>query len=245
MSKSDRKTLYAAEWREIVVINFEIDPKLLRNFIPPKTELDFFNETSFVTLMARACKNVKPYGWPIVFAKSIDQILLRFYVKRKVGDTWRRGVCLIRDYLPKRKASFFLNWMFKHSFTQVPIKRTSSNFESGLPTQLPTVEYQWTTGDYVNHIKVNARSQMRQQEQETKESFVLDHHYGYTVKEGKTYEYYVEYSPWAMWDAQSGSFDCDTENVFGRPFVRALKQRPASVFLARGSDVIIYRPTEI
>jgi len=245
MSGSKGKTLYQAEWREIVVINFEIDPKLLKTYIPPKTELDFFNGVTFVTLMARVCKNIRPYGWPLVIARSVEQIQLRFYVKRHVGDSVRRGICLIKDYVPKKKTSLLLNWMFKHSFAPVKVKRESSHFNGTSPEQMPTVEYQWLTGEHWNRVRVKARSQMRTQEKETKESFVLDHHYGYTVKDGRTFEYFVDYSPWAMWDAQSGSFDCNTEQVFGKPFVRALSHRPASVFLARGSEVVIHQPTEI
>ena len=241
MAEKKRRALYQAEWREIVVINFEIDPKILRSYVPPKTELDLFEDTAFVTFMARVCKNIKPYGIPIVFARSIEQIQLRFYVRRQVGDEFRHGVCLIRDYVPSGKVNFFLNWMFKHKFEKVKIQRDSKNFENALPSELPVVEYKWKTDDNWNHIKVKARSQIRKQAQ-TKESFVLDHHWGYSVANGKTYEYSVDYTPWRMWDAQSGSFECDTERVFGRHFVRALRQRPASVFLAQGSDVTIFQP---
>ncbi len=245
MSDGKLKPLYRAEWREIVVVSFEIDPKLLASYVPPKTEIDLYEGSAFVSLMARVCKNIKPYGFPIVFSKAMDQVQLRFYVKRKVGDSYRRGVCLIKDFLPKRKVSVFLNWMFKHRFEQVHIKRDSEFFENTLPDQLPMAEYQWQTGDAWNHVKVKARSQMRKQEKKTKEAFLLDHHYGYATNDGKTYEFFVDYTPWAMWDAQSGSFECDVERVFGRHFVRALKQRPASVFLARGSDVTIHKPTLI
>lgn len=245
MKNKKIKPLYRAEWREIVVISFEIDPKILRSYVPPKTEIDSFEGATFVSLMARVCKNVKPYGWPIVFAKSVEQVQLRFYVKRQTAEGYRRGVCLIRDYVPSKKVSLFLNWMFKHRFNQVRIQRESKNFDKALPDAMPEVEYRWETGDVWNHVKVKARSEMRKQEKETKESFVLDHHFGYTVREGKTYEFFVEYNPWALWDAKSGSFECDTEQVFGRHFVRALKQRPASVFLARGSEVIIHKPTLI
>ncbi len=245
MSDSASKTLYRAEWREIVVVNFEIDPKQLLAYVPPKTELDLFDDVAFVTLMARTCKNVKPHGWPIRLARTVEQIQLRFYVKRQFGDVVHRGICPIRDYVPQRRASLFLNWMFKHSFSQVKIKRDNSDFNSASPEALPTAEYQWLVNDHWNKIRVKARSQIRQQSKETKESFVLDHHYGYTVRQGKTYEYLVDYSPWAMWDAQSGSFDCNTEEVFGKPFVRALGHRPVSVFLARGGDVTIYHPTQV
>ncbi|HMO14109.1 MAG TPA: DUF2071 domain-containing protein [Pirellulaceae bacterium] len=245
MGEIQAKTLYRAEWREIVVVNFEIDPKQLASYVPPKTELDLFDGTAFVSLMCRTCKNVRPHGWPIRVARSVEQIQLRFYVKRTVNDEVRRGICPIRDYVASRKANIFLNMLFKYSFVPVKIKRESQHFDSASKDDVPSVEYRWLVNDHWNRLRVKARSQMRQQLKETKESFVLDHHYGYIVNQGRTLEFKVDYSPWAMWDAQSGSFECNVEEVFGRPFVRALSHRPASVFLARGGDVAIYRPTVV
>ena len=216
MSEIKRRRLFRAEWREIVVVNFEIDPKILAPYTPPKTEIDFFNGIAFVSLIARTVKKVKPGNYPIFFSRPFEQIQLRFYVKRTGAEGERRGICLIKDYLPKRKLSLLMNRLFKHSFTQVPIQHDSTNFESTKPDDLPSAEYRWQINDHWNHIKVVARSQMRHQQKETKESFVLDHHWGYTQNSGKTFEYYVEYPTWAMWDAQSGSFECDTEQVFGR-----------------------------
>jgi len=245
MSEKKLRRLFRAEWREIVVVNFEIDPKILEPYTPPKTEIDFFNDVTFVSLIARNVKRVKPGNYPIYFSRPFEQIQLRFYVKRQVGDTVRNGVAIIKDYLPRRRISLTMNKLFKHSFVQVPMQRESSNFDSANTNDLPSVEYRWLVGEHWNHIRVKARSQMRPQRAQTKESFVLDHHWGYTLVGGKTFEYYVEYPAWAMWDAQSGAFDCDTEQVFGRKFVKTLRQRPASVFLARGSEITIYHPSQI
>ncbi|HSY77001.1 MAG TPA: DUF2071 domain-containing protein, partial [Bacteroidia bacterium] len=39
-----------AEWRNLVLVNYEIDKALLTKYLPPHTELDTFNGKHYVSL---------------------------------------------------------------------------------------------------------------------------------------------------------------------------------------------------
>ena len=242
---SSKRVLFTAEWRELVLLNFEIDPKILLPRVPPGTELDFYNENTFVSLVGRICLNAQVYGIPVTLLKQFEEVHLRFYVKRQMEDEVRRGVCLIRNIVPTRAAAMLLGWLFRENFDRMQMRHQSSGFDIADPGSLPDAEYRWKVGEDWNRVRVKARSRRRGMKTESKEQFILDHHHAYIGRGDKTLEYFVSRPPWLIWDAASGNFDCDVEGLFGKEFRRPLNHRPASVFLARGSEINIHRPTVI
>ena len=68
----------------------------------------------------------------------------------------------------------------------------------------------------------------------------------FTVREtGQTLEYAVARPQWVVWNAAQANFTCDVRRLFGPEFEKPLSRRPASVFVTSGSEVVIYRPTEV
>ncbi|MBC7865002.1 MAG: DUF2071 domain-containing protein, partial [Bacteroidia bacterium] len=90
-----------AEWRKLVIFNFEVDPELLKKYLPAFTELDDFNGKHLISLVGFQFKNTKVWGikWP--WHVNFLEVNLRFYVRRKMPDgSWRRGVSFVKEMVP-------------------------------------------------------------------------------------------------------------------------------------------------
>ena len=81
-----------AEWRKLAIANYEVDPTIQKSYLPPKTELDLWNGTCYVSLVGFMFLNTKLLGFPIPFHRNFEEVNLRFYVKYRDGETWKRGV---------------------------------------------------------------------------------------------------------------------------------------------------------
>ena len=87
------KSFLTAEWRHLAMLNYEIDPAILRRFVPCGTELDSWNGRTFVSMVGFLFLNTRVMGIPIPFHENFEEINLRFYVRRKADDGWRGVWC--------------------------------------------------------------------------------------------------------------------------------------------------------
>ena len=84
------KAFLTAEWRDLLMLNYEIDPGHLRGFVPQGTELDTFCGKTYVSLVGfRFCQTRYLGRFPIPFHSEFEEINLRFYVRRKFGQPAR------------------------------------------------------------------------------------------------------------------------------------------------------------
>ena len=89
-----------AEWRKLAFANYEVDPKVLAQYIPPGTELDLWEGKCFVSLIGFIFLNTKIFGIKVPFHKTVEEVNLRFYVKRFENNTWKRGAVLSKKLYP-------------------------------------------------------------------------------------------------------------------------------------------------
>ena len=82
----DERTFLTAEWRNLVMLNYEVEPALLSNFIPAGTELARWEGKPFASLVGFRFLNTKVCGIPIPFHRNFEEVNLRFYVRRTFGD---------------------------------------------------------------------------------------------------------------------------------------------------------------
>ena len=85
-----------AEWRKLAIANFIVEDEFLLPFLPKHTELDKWNGLNYVSLIGFMFVNTKVLGFKIPFHTNFEEVNLRFYVKHKDGDEWKRGVVFIK-----------------------------------------------------------------------------------------------------------------------------------------------------
>lgn len=105
------KAFLTSEWRYLVMLNYEIDPAVLLPFVPTGTELDSWNGKTFVSMVGFLFLNTRVMGLVIPFHRNFEEINLRFYVRRKAEDGWRRGVVFIKEIVPRFAIALMARWL--------------------------------------------------------------------------------------------------------------------------------------
>src|ERR1700687_2292845 len=106
MPQTERVFL-SADWRDLAMLNYEVDPDLLRKHVPAGTVLGSIDGKTFVSLVGFRFCNTRLFGrLPIPFHADFDEVNLRFYVRRRHSGEDRRGVVFIREIVPKRAVAY-------------------------------------------------------------------------------------------------------------------------------------------
>lgn len=236
-----QKPLAKAAFTELVAVNFQVAPALLSKQVPKGLELDYYNNETYVSLVCMVMRKIGVMGIPLT--RGFVELSLRFYVRHPNDPVNRKGTCFIKNYVSSATAALILSSRFDHQYHKMKMKYKNKGFKGD--ATVPEVEYQWKVDDHWNKLRIRARSRIKNTGSDTKVGFILDHSTHYQSKANKTLEYKVDRPKWTVWDAAQANFTCDVERLFGKSFVKTLARRPASVFVTRGSDVTIYRPTEV
>ena len=224
-------TFLKAEWRKLLMVNYEVDPKILQPYLPFKTELDFWNNKCYVSLIGFMFLNVKIKGLKIPFHTNFEEVNLRFYVRYNENGIWKRGVVFIKEIVPKYALTFVANTIYGEKYETLPM---SHNWEISKDKQI--VEYKWNRGNHWNIIKTIAGLELQSINDGSEEEFITEHYWGYTkLKENKTSEYGVEHPRWQVYKILEFDMDVNFGNNYGDTFSFLDNQKPESVFLAEGS----------
>jgi len=86
------KIFLTAQWRDLVMLNYEVDPALLQRFVPAGTELDLWKGQAFVSLVGFRFLNTKVLGISFPFHRNFEEVNLRLYVQRRDKLVLKRGV---------------------------------------------------------------------------------------------------------------------------------------------------------
>lgn len=228
-----------AEWRYLVMVNYEVDPRVVADLTPPGVELDYFNGRTFVSLVGFLFLDTKLRGWAIPFHRNFEELNLRFYVVRRTGDGVRRGVAFVKELVPRSAIAWTAWWLYNENYFAVPMRHLIEHSE-GEP---PKVEYGWGKDARESLLRVEAEGDSRPLAPGSEEQFIAEHYWGYsTARNGGAWEYQVEHPPWRVWDCRSLELDCDVAKLYGDRYAETLAREPSSVFLADGSAISVRKP---
>lgn len=249
---SESKLVFlSAEWRDLVMLNYEVDPALLTQHIPAGTSLDSFGGKTYVSLVGFRFCRTKLFGhFPVPFHANFDEVNLRFYVRRKIEVEGRRGVVFIAEVVPRRAIAATARLLYGENYQCLPMKHNIETQESGT-----TFEYQWradrrTDGrtDTNNWCRLSAETVglPAHPSEGSLEQFITEHYWGYSAQPGgRSVEYHVSHVPWQVWPAAVAGFEGEAATLYGRQLADILHRRPDSAFVADGSPVIVYRGKRI
>ncbi|MCI5058465.1 MAG: DUF2071 domain-containing protein [Flavobacteriales bacterium] len=221
-----------AEWRKLLIVNYEIDPNILKPYIPKGTELDIWNDKCYLSVVGFMFLNTRILGVKIPFHINFEEVNLRFYVKRKVGSEWRRGVVFIKEIVPKKAISVIANSVYNENYITLPMKHDIRQ------TNELFVQYQWKFEQEWFGIKVSASNESKRIAVDSEEEFITEHYWGYTKKnDSSTYEYEVGHPRWKSYSIIGYSVDLNFSKMYGSDFEGLNHQTPVSVILAEGSEI--------
>ncbi|MEI7533015.1 MAG: DUF2071 domain-containing protein [Verrucomicrobiae bacterium] len=230
-----------AEWQHLVMLNYEIEPEILKPRLPTGTELDFWNGKTFVSVVGFNFQNTRIRGIPIPFHRNFEEVNLRFYVRRKTADGWRRGVVFIKELVPRLAIAWTAQTFYNEPYLALPMSHRIEK-SSSQPFEIKSATYFWRFKGNDNSVKLNTHGNLRPLVENSEAEFITEHYWGYTSqRDGSTLEYQVEHPRWRIWEAQSVELHCDIAELYGEQFVSALNITPVSAFLAEGSAVKVYK----
>src|SRR5207249_3654261 len=119
-----------ANWRYLAMLNYTVDPRLLAPLVPPGTEIDFENGETFLSVVGFLFLDTRLLGLPNPLHRDFEEVNLRFYVKRKSADTWRRGVVFIRELVPRRAIALIARVCYGENYLAVPMKHEIEHVDS-------------------------------------------------------------------------------------------------------------------
>ncbi len=237
---SMNRAFLTAQWRYLAMLNYTIDPALLQPLLPPGTELDFFDDTTYVSMVGFRFLRTKVFGLGIPWHRDFEEVNLRFYVRRRVAEGWRRGVAFIGELVPRRAIACVARWLYGEPYTALPMGHCIQHTASSIH-----VEYRWNRGGKWESLGVLGRGEPQPLPAGSHEEFLAEHYWGYTAGRDGSSEYQVEHPPWRIWSGTESYLHADVLALYGPLFVEALSARPVSTFIAEGSEVVVRRASPI
>lgn len=221
-----------ANWRYLAMLNFVVDPKIVAPLVPPGTEIDFENGETFLSVVGFLFLDTCLLGLPIPLHRDFEEVNLRFYVRKKSADTWRRGVVFIRELVPRRAIATVARVFYGENYVALPMKHQIDHVDLKL-----SVEYSWRRGRKWESLKMSATGEPQTIPAGSHAEFITEHYWGYTCVRAGCSEYRIEHPRWKIWNAEKFELSADVAALYGDQFVEPLTAAPRSAFIADGSPI--------
>jgi uncharacterized protein YqjF (DUF2071 family) len=222
-----------AEWRSLAMLNYEVAASSLRPRLPPGTELDSFGGVVYASVVGFLFLRTRLLGVPIPGHQNFEEVNLRFYVRRKGPEGWRRGVVFLKEIVPKRAIVAVARGLYNENYVALPM---AHRVEDG------RVEYRWRHEGKWNHLGVEIAGEPGLAPPGSLEEFITEHYWGYAIqRDSGCLEYRVEHVPWRIWQTSRSELSCHAAGLYGPEFAEPLAAAPRSAFLAEGSAVAVHR----
>lgn len=217
--------------------NYLVEPSLLEESLPEGTELDFWNGECYVSLVAFKFFDTRVMGFKIPFHTNFLEVNLRFYVKRETGDEIRRGVVFIKEIVPRRAIAYVARYAYGEPYETWRMLHEQRGNE---------LAYFWLKRGKTNHIKINFQDETGVPADNSHESFIIEHYWGYTKRgANRTDEYKVEHPKWSLYDASSAEIAVDFGATYGAKFGFLSNENPKSILMAKGSEIAVYKGAKL
>jgi len=222
----------SAQWLNLILVNYEIDPFVLQGRLPSGTELDFDEDKCFISLVGFLFVNTRVFCIPVPFHTNFEEVNLRFYVRRVTGMETRRGVTFIKEIVPRR------------AITAVACLYYGEPYECWKMSHITDgnrFAYRWTRGDLTNSIAVETGENRGVPTDGSHERFIIEHYWGYTRRgRHRTDEYKVEHPSWALRSVETFAIDVDFGRTYGQEFAFLNHRDPYSVLFTEGSPIAVF-----
>jgi len=233
------RTFLTAEWKNLLMLNYAVDPAILAPFVPSGTELDTFEGKTYISLIGFEFNRTRLLGFRVPFHQSFEEVNVRFYVRR--GE--KRGVVFIRELVPRRAVAAIARWAFNEKYLRVPMSHRIVKRANG---DIATAEFAWRHSGERFRMSAETEGDGYLAAEGSESQFITEHYWGYAAQgEGGCIEYEVQHPQWRVWKTKNVSFSGIADRLYGAGIARVLAREPDSAFLAEGSAVTVFKGTRI
>jgi len=237
-----KRAFLTAEWRDLVMLNYEVDPGLLTRHVPPGIALDSFQGRTYLSLVGFRFCHTKLLGhFPVPFHADFDEVNLRFYVRRKNAGEDRRGVVFIAEVVPRLAIATTARVVYGENYRCLPMRHCIHKGKLKRST-----EYQLKIGNRWCKLSAQPVGVPARPAEGSLEQFITEHYWGYsTQRTGGCLEYHVSHVPWQVWGTATAGFEGEATTLYGNDLGSVLQRRPDCAFVADGSPVIVFKGNRI
>jgi len=218
------------------MLNFVVDPHILTPFVPPGTEIDYEDGETYLSMVGFLFLDTRLLGLPIPLHRNFEEVNLRFYVRKRSADTWRRGVVFIRELVPRHAIALVARAFYGERYIALPMRHAI--IDDGAHV---SAEYSWRRGKKWESLKMSAGGELQSISAGSHAEFITEHYWGYTCVRSGCSEYRVEHPRWKIWKAETFELRADVPTLYGEQFAETLARPPRSAFIAEGSAITIER----
>lgn len=230
------KPFLTAAWKNLALINYSVDPAILKPYLPYGVELDSFNGIHYLSLVGFMFRDTSVMGMKVPFHVNFPEVNLRFYVKYNDQGQWKRGVVFLSEIVPKYAVAFIANRIYKENYRRMPMRVTET-----IDAQRISSSYEWNFRGEWNQLAVSAPNQPIALQENSEEEFITEHFWGYAkYSDAKASEYQVAHPRWNTYKVDSYTVRCNFKSLYGADFSMLNEQDPVSVFFAEGSVIEVY-----
>ncbi len=224
------------------MLNYELDPDILKPYIPPYTVLDLWQGKALVSMVGFMFNETKVAGFKWPFHINFEEVNLRFYVKHFDGREWKRGAVFVSEIVPKPAIVFIANKLYKEHYRALPMH----NSQTPLDNDYTEFAYEWKLKGIWNKLAGKVSNQFEDIQPGSAEEFIFEHYWGYNrLTATQTMEYQVEHISWQVAQVKEPVFNADIATLYGKEFLPYLGKSTYSAFFAKGSDIVVRGGTKI
>jgi uncharacterized protein len=166
---------------------------------------------------------------------------LRFYVRRRSVEGWRRGVVFVKEIVPRAAIAWVARQVYNENYVALAMRH-----DVDLSRSPGRATYEWRYRQEWNRLTVEVQGDASAAPADSEEAFITEHYWGYArQRDGSTVEYQVEHPRWNVWRGVRAELRSDVENLYGAEFVDFLRGAPSSAFVADGSAIVVRRGTPV
>ena len=103
------------------MLNYEVDPAILASRVPANTELEGWRGKTYVSVVGFLFRDTRIRGIAVPFHRNFEEVNLRFYVRRKAQDEWRRGVVFVKEIVPRRAIALVARLLYRENYQAMPM----------------------------------------------------------------------------------------------------------------------------
>ena len=239
MTSAPEPRFLDAEWRDLAMLNYEVDPAILRAQVPAGCELDAWSGRTFVSVVGFRFLRTRLLGLGVPYHRDFEEVNLRFYVRRQADGGWRRGVVFIKELVPRPAIAWVARRVYGENYVALPMRHALDRDAERGTTRLA---YRWRRDGRWEGLAVAYSGTSAIPADDSEEAFITEHYWGYSRQtDGSTVEYRVEHPRWPVWRANESGLTCDASSLYGREFAGPLTGPPSTAFVAEGSAVVVRR----
>ena len=222
-----------ARWEDLVMANYEVEPSLLESRVPSGTTLDFHDGKCFASLVAFKFVDTRVLGIPVPGHTDFEEVNLRFYVTRETEDEVRRGVVFVKEIVPRAMITFVARTLYGEPYETWSMNHAQNKSE---------LTYEWSREQVSNRLHIEIAENLGVPDEGSHSEFIIEHYWGYTRRGShRTDEYRVAHPKWELFDINYAEIDVDFAASYGSEFGFLTDTEPESIFMAKGSEIEVYR----